>query len=174
MQVQWFLNCIFESLIMNIITGDILTVQEGIILQQVNAQGVMGSGVARVLRAAYPQIWVDYSSIIKPYQDDAVSTKHLGKVIITNIQTNPNLSIASLVGQQFYGRQGEHTSIRYTSYDALDVASAALHEMLHKAKQTPSVHFPLLGSDLGGGHWPIVEEILKFRLAKYKLNLWLL
>jgi O-acetyl-ADP-ribose deacetylase (regulator of RNase III) len=170
MRVQWRLHYIFEGLIMNIITGDILSVDTGIILQQVNAQGVMGSGVALALRKAYPEIWTDYSKLIYPHVNDTESAKHLGKVIITSIQSKPNLFIASIVAQQFYGRQGELSNIRYTSYDALDVALAELHNGLQEAGLSP----PLIGSDRGGAHWPVVEEIIKFRLAKYELTLWVL
>ena len=41
-------------------------VTTGCIIHQVNAQGVMGSGIAWAIRERYPQVWTDYSSIIKP------------------------------------------------------------------------------------------------------------
>ena len=42
--------------------GDICSVNSGIIVHGCNAQGVMGSGVAKAIRLKYPQVFEDYKN----------------------------------------------------------------------------------------------------------------
>jgi O-acetyl-ADP-ribose deacetylase (regulator of RNase III) len=156
---------------MKVSVGNILEeVKSGVIIQQVNAQGVMGSGIAKVIREKWPVVWDEYNLWIKP----AVQIRHgepaLGKVLLTQVE--PTLVLANVVGQQFYRRQGDPEGRRYTSYDALDRAFTSLADTLQGLQV--SLHFPLLGSDRGGAHWPIVRAIMEHRLSAFDLNLWLL
>jgi O-acetyl-ADP-ribose deacetylase (regulator of RNase III) len=153
-------------------TGNLIAeVKSGVIVQQVNAQGVMGSGIAAVIRAWYPKVWDEYSEIIKPSQVEQVTRAYLGSLIMTEV-IEDELWIANVVGQQFYGRHDPQHAPRYTSYDALDEAFTKLAGCL-RGTTTP-VHFPLLGSDRGGGHWPIVKSIIEHRLRDLPKTLWLL
>jgi O-acetyl-ADP-ribose deacetylase (regulator of RNase III) len=153
--------------------GDITTVTEGIIIHQVNAQGVMGSGVAKALRDRHPSIFSDYIEVVKPNSPGHVSAAHLGKVIMSKV--GPQLHVANLVGQQFYGSDG----LKYTSYDAIDAGLIRLADWIdtHVGKglmTEPAIHFPLLGSDRGGGKWEVVQAIIDHRLGKYvDRTLWL-
>lgn len=148
---------------MKIIDGDITTVTSGYIAQQVNAQGVMNSGVAKALRAKYPQVWEDYHSLI--YQPVPHSAQFMGQVIYTHI--DKDLTVASIVGQQYYGRE----TIKYTSYDALDLGFSKLGEAARKTERAIAV--PLIGCGLGGGDWNVVQEIIKHRTKGVEVTLWL-
>jgi O-acetyl-ADP-ribose deacetylase (regulator of RNase III) len=150
-----------------VIEGDILEATYGVIVQQVNAQGVMGSGVARVIRDKYPVIWTDYSAKIKPKPNptEQVSRLRLGIIIISEI--NKDFYIASIVAQQFFGKDSK----RYTSYDALSDGLDGVADW-NGGKKLP-LHYPLIGAGLGGGKWPIISSIINTHFDKYEHFLWL-
>lgn len=127
-------------------------VRTGIILHQVNCQGVMGSGIAKELRETYPVVWREYKDLC----DRAPATiELLGMAQL--VKVNDDLYVANLFGQHDYGRSGE----RYTSYDALDNALRDLvDQIFDKGLQDMPVHHPLLGCGLGGGHWNVVEALI--------------
>lgn len=150
----------------------VANVKNGIILHQVNAQGVMGSGVAWAIRQRWASVWEDYSNVVKPMQPHR-GTHYMGRLIMTPVE--PDVFVASLVGQQFYGRDPHE---RYTSYDALDSAMGELAHMVKsmemiELKKIP-IHFPLIGCGLGGGKWPIVAGIIEVHFPDNEKTLWTL
>lgn len=162
-------------------------VTEGIIIQQVNAQGVMGSGVAKHIRDKWPIVWQKYSKEIPKggngsyVNDFVISSMHMGKMI--PVQVDTNLWVCNVVGQQFFGREPEkQIGGRYTSYDALANGLAMVY---HFAMENfvledngwvhrPMIHFPLIGCGLGGGDWNIVSRIIETQLPSFKKTLWVL
>jgi len=139
-------------------------VKEGIIVHQVNAQGVMGGGIALAIRYKWPKVWADYSAVVKPNQPDK-GFSYMGEVIYTEVE--PGLWIASVVGQQFYGRDKGQV---YTSYEALNlgfhrIGNFALNNNLH-------VHYPLIGCGLANGDWTKVSRIIDVRLVKINHTHW--
>lgn len=156
---------------MTVLVGNILDLTEGVIIQQVNAQGVMGSGIAKAIRDKWPVVWDEYTARIGPaYTQKNSGADLLGTVIITQVE--PRVIIASMVGQQFFRKKNDPEGRRYTSYDALDVAFTELAGLLRGLDV--QLHYPLLGSDRGGAHWPIVKSIIDHRLRGFNHQLWLL
>jgi O-acetyl-ADP-ribose deacetylase (regulator of RNase III) len=154
---------------MQIHTGDILSVTSGIIVQQVNAQGVMASGVAKAIRDKYPIVFDEYSKYVGPaYQQKDNGRGVLGDIIVS--APTDDLLIVSIIGQQFFGRDGK----RYTSYDALDVGFKEIATMIAELDLDveADVHHPLIGAGLGGGDWSIIEAIIKAHLPD--THLWVL
>jgi len=156
-------------------TGDILSVESGVILQQVNAQCVMGSGVAKAIKAKYPSVFEEYVADLAPLP----ARQRLGRLVM--VQVNSDLHVGNLVGQEFYGRQvvaytaGGLGTTKYTSYDALDSALLKFRRWaLGPIGINEAVHYPLLGAGLGGGHWPVIREILNCRLDGLEHHLWLM
>ena len=147
--------------------GNIATdLKRGILVQQVNAQGVMASGVAKDLRAAYPVVYHDYAAHLgSPYSQPNQGRDLLGACVWSNI--TDELWICSLVGQQFYGREEGR---RYTSYDALDIGFAEVAQVASELHLP--VHYPLIGCGLGGGDWTIVSAIIEAHLVTIDHNLW--
>jgi O-acetyl-ADP-ribose deacetylase (regulator of RNase III) len=137
-------------------------VQSGIILQQCNAQGVQNSGVAKEIRAKYPIVWDDYSKTIEPNPIFQESRARLGRIVVSEV--SDSLLVVCIISQQFYGKDGK----RYTSYDALDTALETLERTIKvygSGRDDTSVHHPLIGCGLGGGHWNVVKEIIEHRLG---------
>ena len=140
--------------------GDITeAVTEGIIVQQVNAKGVMGSGVAAAIRQKWPIVFDVYRERI--YDAGQV----MGMMI--PVQVTATLHICNIVGQQFYGRDGK----RYTSYDALDDGFKKVKSYA-TALNIKEINFPLIGCGLGGGEWEIVSSIIQSNLPSFELTLW--
>lgn len=145
--------------------GDLIEqVDKGIIVHQVNAQGVMGGGIAKQIRDRWPKVWDDYSAIVKPNQPDK-GFQYMGKVIYTEVE--PGLWVASIVGQQFYGRD---TSRVYTSYEALEMGFHSVKNFALNNKA--DVHYPLIGCGLANGDWTKVSQIISDRLGTITHQLW--
>lgn len=132
--------------------SDITKVKSGIIVHGCNAQGVMGSGVAKQLRATYPDIFTDYKALIDAF--NKCGHPPLGRVAWSDISVD--LVIANAITQDFYGRDDK----KYVSYDALD---AAFQRVASFAKASDcTIHIPfLIGAGLGGGNANIIQRIIE-------------
>lgn len=146
--------------------GQILDLEEGIIVQQVNAQGVMASGFAKAVREKWPNVYAEYKAAFPAsLRMSENEERHLlGSVIY--VPVSDRLVVANLIGQQFYGRD----SVRYTSYDALDLGFKEIADFARKTEL--EVHFPRIGAGLGGGDWTIISAIISVNLAKIKHTYW--
>jgi len=91
---------------------DILAVTGHIICHQVNCQGVMGAGLARQVRAKYPQVYA-------PYRAYCATGNVLGTVLFVPVSDN-NI-IANIFGQDKYGRDRQYTD--YSPTDSVPKGS---------------------------------------------------
>lgn len=131
---------------MKIIQKDILTVEEGIVVQSVNCQGVMGSGLAKQIRDKYPQVYESY----KKYQFK------LGQIQLVKI-TN-QLYVCNLAGQEFYGRDSK----LYTNYSAIREGLCKLQKWADNTDLSNLIYLPYnMGCGLGGGDWNVMLPIIE-------------
>lgn len=148
--------------------GDILSVDYGIIVHGCNAQGVMGSGIAKALRDKYPEVFEEYAKALK----DAPSNRKsiLGSAQAAQIKSKKNLYVVNGITQEFYGKDGK----KYVSYAAIQAVFAQVL-LMAKAKQLP-VHYPMIGAGLGGGDWAIISEIIDsvFDSSGVERTLWIM
>lgn len=137
---------------MEIVEGNLLDITHGIIVHQVNCQGVMGRGLAAQLRARYPSIFKEYHKLCKTkvgFEDELLGTMQL-----VPVKDTPPLRVGNMFGQCTYAGTGLHTD-----YDAVHTALQKLAWI--NTRKLP-VYFPyLLGSDLAGGHWPTIKSIIE-------------
>jgi len=141
--------------------GNILDVEEGVIIHGCNAQGVMGSGVALALRNAYPSVYDGY-----------IRTKNymglrLGSVSIVNV--TPKLKVVNLISQEFYGRD---SLVQYVDYDAIKEGFRKAYN--HLLPHNPKIHIPKIGSGLGGGDWDIISKIIEEQMPTFDITCWTL
>lgn len=127
---------------MKIVCGDILAINHGVIVHQVNCKKVMGAGLALQIRRKYPQHFADYMA----------AEPKLGDIVVTRIHST--LYIIGVYGQYSYGRYGLHTN-----YSALRIA------MIKAAQFAAQKNLPLyipygIGCGLAGGDWNRVAAIL--------------
>lgn len=128
--------------------GDVTGAHEDIIAHGCNAQGVMGSGVAKAIRDKWPGAYEAYR---KEYEERGLS---LGEVIIFQA---PDATIANCITQEFYGKDGKV----YVDYDAVHKCMAALRKYCQDQNLT-TVAMPKIGAGLGGGDWVRIEGLIKY------------
>jgi O-acetyl-ADP-ribose deacetylase (regulator of RNase III) len=109
-----------------------------ILVHGCNAQGVMGSGVAALVKKLYPYAFESYRN---EYTDFGLV---LGDVVLAK---NPESSVivANAITQENYGRDG----MLYMSYDA--VVDSMLKVRDFAIRNNAPVILPMIGGGLGGG-----------------------
>lgn len=140
------------------ITKDITTVERGIIAHGCNAQGVMGSGVAKFLHNKYPQIFEWYGKLCGMYKSAGNEDKLLGEVDFVTI--NDNLIIANCFTQHLYGYNGT----KFARPDAIRESLEAVMYVASEDHPPMPVYIPKIGAGRGGLDWetevkPIIDEL---------------
>lgn len=149
---------------MNIIYkhGDLMKADEQFIVHGCNAQGVMGSGVAKLIRDAYPQAYNDY---VATYRDQG-ERLDLGQTIWVN--TAPH-AIINAVTQDRYGRD---ENVVYADYDAIRKAFRTINEYAVREKtgfnKVTAVALPLIGAGLANGRWSIIAKIIEEEATNFQ------
>lgn len=141
----------------NYLKKDITTVDRGIIAHGCNAQGVMGSGVAKFLRDKYPQIFDKYNKICTVSKIKNREDQLLGTVDV--VEVGPELYVANCFTQHLYGRADG----RYADPAAILLSLQVVYQWA-QANSLP-VYLPKIGAGLGGLNWeadvePIVESLV--------------
>jgi O-acetyl-ADP-ribose deacetylase (regulator of RNase III) len=129
------------------ITNDLFGTEILHILHGCNAQGVMGSGIAKIIKEQYFDAFAFYAT-----QYDEHGLK-LGDVQF--VPTNGKV-IVNAVTQEFYGRDGK----RYVSYDAVAAAMRTANRVLKLSGYT-QLAMPKIGAGLGGGDWDTIAAIIE-------------
>lgn len=150
-------------------TGNLLEVKEGILVQGCNAQGVMGSGVAAAIRAKWPGVYDTYRRAYEKRKAESGQTLELGRVIWHTISREPKLTIANAITQEFYGRD---PNVVYANYEAIGKAFERVGEIARQHQL--EVHYPLIGAGLANGDWNIISSIIEDKLQGVEHTLWTL
>lgn len=133
------------------VKGSVVDATESIIAQGCNAQGVMGSGVAKAIREKWPEVFHVYKRHCGDYQDPLGTINFIGTWDQTKL-------IANMITQRFYGRNGE----RYVDYDAVRKCMKLLNRRAGMYSAPPHrVAMPKIGAGLGGGDWEIISQIIE-------------
>lgn len=130
------------------ITKDITTIEEGVIAHGVNAQRVMGSGVALAIRNKWPIVYERYLQF--PSGEAA-----MGMCDIVEIEPKV-LYVANCYTQLFYGYHGRFADPKSIETSIWDAYAFADYLNL-------SLYLPKIGAGRGGLDWttevePIVEK----------------
>lgn len=135
-----------------------------------NAQGVMGSGVAKELRARHPWAYNRYRGV---YDADGLS---LGQVVAAgNTENQRSIFVFNCITQNMYGRDGT----RYANYGAVQKCVRMIDGYMKDRqvldKSIPDVRMSMIGSSLGGGDWNVISTIIErearhFRPLVYDLT----
>ncbi|UKS30853.1 macro domain-containing protein [Paenibacillus sp. HWE-109] len=144
-----------------VIEGDLLSAAENIIAHQVNCRAKMASGVAKVIRAKYPNAYLQYMELFKNHRSESLLGRCQPVVI------GENKYVANLFGQLNYGYGGE----KYTNETALKMALISLKAFA--VDNSLSVALPYkIGSDRGGADWNEVYKIIDEVFADYEVTLY--
>jgi O-acetyl-ADP-ribose deacetylase (regulator of RNase III) len=123
--------------------GNLIQAPEIFIAHGCNAQGVMGSGVAKAIRTAWP---IAYSTYLEYYKTHGL---RVGDVIWADVDCK---YIANCITQKKYGYDGS----KFVDYDAIRVCMKKVNLEL-----TTDLALPRIGAGLGGGDWNIISSIIE-------------
>ena len=132
---------------MKIINKDITTLKKGILIQQVNCQNAMGSGVAKAIYTKWPIVKEEYHKFAKSKNPKDL----LG--LIQEIEINEDLLVVNSFTQLTYGRTGKHTDE--------DLLIRNIKEISDKYSNEIVVIPYLIGCGLGGGNWDYIFKNIK-------------
>ena len=136
-----------EEMKIKYVKGDLLEAPEQVTLHGCNSLGVMGAGVAKLIREKWPKAYQDYRDSYDSYGlplGSIVSSKQPDGKIILNAIT-----------QDTVGRFGVHVS-----YWAIANVIYQLDQR-YIARDSKVVAMPAIGSGLAGGDWNVIEAIIE-------------
>ena len=134
--------------------GDMLEIKQGILVHQVNCQGVMGAGIAKAIADKWPFVKEAYTAVCRKH-----GRGMLGRVHVITIDNG--LYVANLFGQDRYGRDK-----RYTNYMALHKGLRSLanwRSVTEGMSNDPiRAYFPhKMSCSNAGGDWYLVYKKIK-------------
>ena len=143
--------------------GNIVDAEEIIIAHGCNSMGVMGSGVARVIKAKYPEAYACYR---RRYEEEGLN---IGDVILAPCENGK--IIANCITQKYYGREKGHI---YLDYAALRHCIVILNDFAKSVKKVQLlesliVAMPMIGSGLAGGNWNKISKILLDESSEFEI-----
>lgn len=148
-----------------IIDGDLFDTKARYICHQVNCQGKMGSGVAKVVREKFPKAYSEYNKLCSGTTD---KTELLGHVQIVRCRAwEHEVFICNLFGQLNYGYDGK----RFTDYAALRNCMRSLRDLV---PENETIAMPYkIGCGLGGADWLEISAMITEELGcSHDVELW--
>lgn len=135
--------------------GDLVTdVSYDIFCHQTNCKGVMGAGLARQIKEAYPEVYAENVAYCELNKADNGKSM-LGSNLY--VKTSDGRSCVNMYAQLAYG-----TDRQQTDYDAFQSCLDHLARKLFLSDASLKVAFPYkIGCGLGGGKWSIIHGKLK-------------
>lgn len=137
------------------ITGDMLKYSKGYLVHGCNAQGVMGSGIAKQIREQYPLAYQEYKNMQGLQGQLQVGTNSYA------YYGEDEKIIVNAVTQHAYGND---KNIVYVDYVALSTCFKKLSDFVMNSSLMNGipkiVNFPLIGCGLANGDWRVVSELI--------------
>lgn len=122
-----------------------------------NAQGIMGSGIARSIKDKWPTVFEVYRK----------TERELGKNIV--VQT-PEAIVINCITQETYGRDKNTV---YCSYEAIESCMKRIDLLIYTSGLAPyeypvKVGMPLIGSGLANGDWATISKIIEWNSSLFQ------
>ncbi len=138
---------------------DVTTPTSGVIMHGCNSHGVMGSGVALVVKNKFPIAYERYKSLCDALKLNRMQLMGLSQIVnVGSEKTDINsLFVANAITQMDYGKDGRVYADRKAIHEALRST------MIFAWSAGLPIYMPRIGCGLGGLNWdadvkPIVEE----------------
>jgi O-acetyl-ADP-ribose deacetylase (regulator of RNase III) len=149
-----------EQSVVKYVTGDLFDTDRDIIAHGCNCKGVMGSGVARIVREKYPKA---YSAYCEQHEQDGL---WLGE-IQTVLQYDGKYIANCMTQNGFMPR-----TVCHADYKAIETCMWKLKKF---AKEKGlSIAIPKIGAGLAGGDWNTIEGILNKVFSDYDITVYCL
>lgn len=132
---------------MKVINKDILSVNEGMVVHQVNCVGVMGAGLALDIKRKWRKVFYQY----KLHVENGVQ---LGDVQF--VQITDSIYVCNMFSQKYYGKD---KGMLYTNYDAMEKGFRTIND---KSKELGlPIYIPFkIGCGYGNGDWTKVHSLI--------------
>jgi O-acetyl-ADP-ribose deacetylase (regulator of RNase III) len=132
--------------------GSLLDCEEKFIVHGCNARGVMGAGIAKLIKKKYPRTYKVYTDW---HRDTGLE---LGRVIWADCGDK---IIGNAIIQDHYGRSEK----QYCSYEAIRTCMISINHQFSLPippfnRSNKVVAMPRIGAGLAGGDWGIIEQII--------------
>lgn len=137
------------------------------IAHQANCFNTMGSGVAKAIRAQWPEVYEADCQTVKGDREK-LGTLSWCPVITDGRRKDGHGPVFNLYGQYDFGYDGK----QYTDLDALESAMAQM-SMFCAAMDITKVGMPKLGCDRGGAKWEDVEAIIERQLGHLDVTIYI-
>lgn len=130
--------------------GNLLECSEPWIVHGCNAQGVMGSGVAKAIKQKYPSAFRAYRA--------AEEVRGLTLGDLSWAEQDDGVLVFNAITQEFYGRENKC----YVDYNAIREVVLGLNHLAN-TWGVIGVHvaMPKIGAGLGGGDWNFIATIIE-------------
>jgi O-acetyl-ADP-ribose deacetylase (regulator of RNase III) len=137
---------------------NIAHVPERYIAHGTNCMGVMGSGVAKILRGKYKDLFPEYKKLCDQYPDDITKKQLLGGIQFVECGDKV---IFNCFTQMNFG-----TKVQHVDYNALrncmkEIDNACAKKLDGYFNDSNRVAMPKIGAGLGGGDWEIISKIIE-------------
>lgn len=133
-----------------VIIRDITTVKDGLIMQQVNCQGVMGAGVALALLKKWYAVKGEYLTYCKGKTADEL----LGD--LQEVVVSENVSVFNSFTQKYFG---SNKSVKYTNEELLKVNLSRFDKVAKERGKRGYVP-DHIGCGLANGNWDTIKEYI--------------
>jgi len=128
------------------VKGDLLASNMGVIAHGCNCHGVMGAGIARQIRAKWPNVYEVYKL------KHRVMGLELGTIL--PVRTLDDRLIVNCMTQGDFGNDGQ-----YVDYGAVESCMMAINASAENWGAL-EIGIPFIGAGLGGGDWDRIEDII--------------
>lgn len=148
---------------MEIVSGnvfDAFLMPNSLVVHGCNAQGVMGSGVAKYVKDNFPGAYYEY---LRHHEEHGLK---LGETIPALVL--PGRWIINAITQEFYGREPGRV---YVDYEAVRAAFIGVR-VFATLNGIETINYPKIGAGLGGGSWSKISKIINEELDGYNHFLW--
>lgn len=153
-------------MIIGYIKDSILNTPHKYIAHGVNCQGVMGSGVAKVLLDKYPEVRSKYLRSYERMERMMLESTEemLGTVQFVDCRDK---IVLNMFTQDRYGYDNK----QYVSYEAIkDCFEGLTKYFSENNSEIVTIAIPKIGCGLAGGEWDVVEKIIN-EVTGDKLNI---
>jgi len=155
-------------MVLTYIKQDLFDTSIGIIVHGCNSYGVMGSGVARLIKDKYPEAYQAYNDQYTQ-KISSQGTNALLPLGTNIIVPSRGKIIVNAITQETYGKSVRER--RYVSYDAVAKCMASLEEFCI-LNAYPEVAMPKIGAGLGGGDWNVIAAIIGSELIETNVTVY--
>jgi O-acetyl-ADP-ribose deacetylase (regulator of RNase III) len=141
--------------------GDLFQCPESVIIHGCNTQGVMGAGVAKLIKEIYPRAYQIYKKAVLERKRVPNARPILGEVIWA---VCGDKVIGNAITQEFYGR--DVTGRPYCDYDAVRSCMKQINDNVRPLEDR--VAMPKIGAGLAGGDWDIIAQIIEEESTRFQ------